>query len=124
MDISDLADACQKLAEDLDNEQAALHYAGSQAITLGKLSTNLSAQACTLRTLVVANAIMNSTDAIAQLKEATKQANAAVTKLKAAASAIQIAGLVLTLSAAIVSENPTSVVSAAKNLISAVTALP
>jgi hypothetical protein len=124
MDAADLADACQALAENLDQEQTALNYSGQKAITLGKLSTNLSAQACTLRTLVVANAIANSADAVTALKNGTASANDAANRLKVAAAAIKIAGLVLSLGAAVISENPGAIVSAASALVGAVAALP
>jgi hypothetical protein len=123
MDISDLADACQALAEDMDKEQAALSYAGQKAITLGKLSANLSAQASTLRTLVVADAITNSAAAVQALKDGTMAANNAVKKLKQAESAIRIAGLVLSLGAAVISENPGSILSASTSLVNAVKTL-
>ena len=75
MDTAGLADACQSLAEDLDNEQVALNYTGAQAITLGKLSTNLSAQASALRTLVVADAINKSANAVQAVKNGTTAIN-------------------------------------------------
>jgi hypothetical protein len=123
MDAGDLADACQALAENLDEEQKALSYAGQQAITLGKLSANLSAQASTLRTVVVAAAIANSATAAEALKDGTDAANQAAGKLKQAASAIQIAGLVLSLAAAVISENPAAIISASTSLVTAVAAL-
>jgi hypothetical protein len=120
MDPSDLADACQALAENLDDEQRALNFEGQQAITLGKLSANLSAQASTLRTLVVADAIANSASAVAALKDATTAAKQAAGSLQVAATAIQIAGLVLSVGAAVISENPGAIVSAGTNLVNAV----
>jgi hypothetical protein len=123
MDFSDLADACQALAENLDEEQIALNYAGPYAVTLGKLSTNLSAQASTLRTLAVAEAIKQNNEAVTALANATTAANNAAGKLKQAASAIQIAGLALSLGAAVISENPGSIISASSNLFNAVNAL-
>ncbi|NPT47175.1 hypothetical protein GNZ12_38975 [Paraburkholderia sp. 1N] len=123
MDINDLADASQSLAEDLDQEQAAESYEGAQAITLGKLSSNLSAQASTLRTLAVAQVITSSAAAVSALTDGTQAANSAVSKLKDAASAIQIAGLVLSLGAAIITENPGTVISAGNSLVTAVKAL-
>jgi hypothetical protein len=123
MDTNDLADACQALAEDLDKEQAALNYAGPQAITLGKLSANLSAQASTLRTLAVANTIASSQAAVKAVTDGTTAVKDAVTKLQQAASAIQIAGLVLSLGAAIISENPGSIISASTSLVNAVKGL-
>ena len=123
MDPSDLADACQALAETLDDEQRALNFEGQEAITLGKLSANLSAQASTLRTLVVAAAIANSASVVTALKDATTAANQAAGNLKVAASAIQIAGLVLSVGAAVISENPGAIISAGTNLVSAVLAL-
>ena len=120
MDTADLADACQSLAEDLDNEQAALNYTGPQAITLGKLSSNLSAQASSLRTLVVADAIGQSAEAVRAVKDGTVAINTAVKKLQDAGKAIKIAGLVLSLGAAIISENPVSVIASAENLLNGV----
>lgn len=123
MDMSDFADACQSLAENLDKEQCALNYEGPNAATLGKLSVNLSAHASTLRTLVVAEAIANSADAVAAVKKATIAANNAADKLKQAVSAIRIAGLVLSVGVAVISENPKSIISASTNLVNAVKAL-
>lgn len=112
MNIFDLADASQELAEDLDKEQAALNYEGTLAITLGKLSSNLLTQASTLRTLAVAQVITDSQDAIKALTAGTTAAKAALKKLQVAATAIKIAGLVLSLGAAVISENPGAVISA------------
>jgi hypothetical protein len=124
MDTADLADACQALAEDFDKKQAALNYTGAQATTFGELSAELSAQACSLRTLVVADAINNSNDAVKAIKDGTEAANAAVKNLQGAADAIQIAGFVLSLGAAIISENPGSVISSARDVMDAVKAFP
>jgi len=124
MDVADLADACQALAETLDNLRAAYKYGGPQAVKLGELSANLSAQASTLRTLVVADAITDSTDAVAALKDGTAAANDAGKRLTRVESAIQIAGQVLTFGAAVISENPGAVITAASGLISAVKTLP
>jgi hypothetical protein len=123
MDMTDLANACQSLAENLDKEQAALNYTGQAAITLGKLSTNLSAQASTLRTLVVAQTIANTANAVKVLTAATTAANTAAGKLTDAAAAIKIAGLLLSLGAAVISENPGAIVSAGGSLVTAVQAL-
>jgi hypothetical protein len=120
MDTAGLAEACQSLAEDLDNEQVALNYTGPQAITLGKLSSNLSAQASSLRTLVVADAINKSAQAVQAVKNGTTAINTAVKKLQDAGKAIKIAGLVLSLCGSIISENPGSVIANAQNLINAV----
>lgn len=120
MDMSDLADACQELAEQLDEEQAAENFEGAEAITLGKLSANLSTQASTLRTLVVAQAIAQSTDAVKAVQSATASANQATQHLKDAQTAIQIAGLVLSLAAAIISQNPGAVITAGTAIVSAV----
>lgn len=123
LDLSDLADSCQALAEDLDSEQQALSYAGAQAVTLGKLSASLSAEATILRTIAVSNEIASSADAVAALSGATDAANEAVSKLKDAAAAIQIAGLVLSVVAGIISEKPSAIVSSGKDLIAAVRGL-
>ena len=120
MDIKELADACQELAENLDEEQAALNYEGPQAITLGKLSSNLSSQASTLRTLAVTQIITNSADAMKALTNGTDAAKKAAGNLKVAATAIQIAGLTLSLGAAVISENPSAVISAGSDLVTAV----
>jgi hypothetical protein len=122
MDTTDFADACQSLAENLDEEQAALHYEGAQAITLGKLSSNLSAQASTLRTLVVANALVGNDDAMKALNDGTAATKNAAESLKVADKAIQISGLVLSLGAAIISMNPTAVINASNSLITVVSA--
>jgi len=124
MDAADLADAFQALAESLDKLRAADNYGGPQAGTLGKLSAELSAQASRLRTLVVAVAITNSGDAVAALEDGTAAANNAAKKLKLAQSAIQIAGLALSLGAAVISENPGALITAASGLITAVKTLP
>jgi hypothetical protein len=123
VDLSDLADACQALAEDLDQEQAAENYEGAEAITLGKLSSNLSAQASTLRTLAVAQVIANSQDALKALGAGTTAAKRAAGNLKTAATAIQIAGLVLSLGAAVISGNPAALVSAGGGIATAVNTL-
>ncbi len=123
MSIADLADASQKLAEYLDQEQAAENYEGPEAITLGKLSSNLSAQASTLRTLAVAQVIADSQAAMAALTVGTAAAKTAAGKLKIAATAIHIAGLVLSLGAAVISGNPGDVISAGSSLASAVKTL-
>ncbi len=120
MDLGDLADACQTLSETLDKEQAAENYEGQEAMTLGKLAANLSAQATTLRTFAVADIIASSQEAINALKTGTQAINDAVDKLKIAAQAIQIAGLVLGLSAAIISQNLSGITSSAGKLIDAV----
>jgi len=120
MDITELADACQELAENLDEEQAALHYEGPQAITLGKLSSNLSTQASTLRTLAVAQIITDSADAMKALTSGTDAAKKAAGNLRDAATAIKIAGLTLSLGAAVISENPGAIVSAGSDLVTAV----
>ena len=119
MNIAELADAIQNLAETLDQEQAEENYQGPQAMTLGKLSANLSAQASTLRTLVVAQSLVESKDAITAVASGTAAAKAAAANLKAAGTAIQIAGMVLSLAAAVISEDPVAVVSAAKTLVAA-----
>ncbi|MHB1269013.1 MAG: hypothetical protein ACYCY2_15655 [Acidithiobacillus ferriphilus] len=124
MDTADLADACQALAEELDKKQAALNYTGEQATTFGKLSANLSAQVCSLRTLVVADAINSSNDAVNAIKDGTEAVNTAVKNLQDAANAIRIAGLVLSLGAAIISENPGSIISSARDVLDAVKAFP
>jgi hypothetical protein len=123
MCISDFADASQALAENLDQEQAALSYSGIQAITLGKLSSNLSAQASTLRTLAVAQMITDNQAAMKALADGTTAAKAAANNLKIAAAAIQIAGLVLSLGATIISEDPVAVIAAGESLSTAVSTL-
>jgi hypothetical protein len=120
MDIFDLADASQDLAEDLDKEQAAENYEGPEAITLGKLSSNLSALASTLRTLAVAQVITDNQAAMAALNAGTAAAKSAAGNLKTATTAIQVAGLVLSLGAAIISENPGAIISAGSSLVTAV----
>ncbi|MHB9044204.1 hypothetical protein [Acidithiobacillus sp.] len=124
MDTADLADACQALAEEFDKKQAALNYTGAQATTLGELSANLSAQASSLRTLVVADAINSSNDAVNAIKDGTEAVNTAVKNVQDAADAIRIAGLVLSLGAAIISENPGSVIASARDVLDAVKAFP
>jgi hypothetical protein len=116
MSVADLADASQALAENLDQEQAAANYEGPQAITLGKLASNLSAQASTLRTLAVAQEIAGSQAAMKALTTGTTAAKTAANNLKIAATAIQIAGLVLSLGAAVISENPDGIISAGSAL--------
>jgi hypothetical protein len=73
---------------------------------------------------VVADAINNSNDAVKAIKDGTEAANAAVKNLQGAADAIQIAGFVLSLGAAIISENPGSVISSARDVMDAVKAFP
>ncbi len=119
MDITELADACQSLAENLDGERAKLNYEGPQAIKLGELSSNLISQASTLRTLAVAQAITGSTGAMTALTNGTDAAKKAAGKLKDAATAIQIAGLILSLGAAVISENPGAVISVGSGLVTA-----
>ena len=120
MDTFDLADACQSLAEDLHAQQRALNFTGPQAIELGKLSVNLSALASTLRTIAVADAIGNSEAAVQGVKSATQAAKDAAGNLNEAAAAIKVAGLVLSLGAAVISEDPGTVISSAKDLVDAV----
>lgn len=120
MNIADLADASQELAENLDREQAAENYEGPEAITLGKLSSNLSAQASTLRTLAVAKVIAENQAAMAALIAGTAATKTAAANLKIAATAIQIAGFTLSLGAAIISGNSNAVISAGKSLVDAV----
>lgn len=120
MNIADLADASQELAENLDQEQVAENYEGPQAITLGKLSSNLSAQASTLRTLAIAQIISENQAAMAALNAGTAATKTAAANLKIAATAIQIAGFVLSLGAAIISGNPGAVISAGNSLVDAV----
>jgi hypothetical protein len=120
MDTADFAQACQDLAEKLGQEQKAMKYEGSQATTLGERSTNLSAQAATLRTLVVASAIANNDDAVKALSDGTSAAKKAATNLKDAATAIQVSGLVLSLGAAIISKNPVAVINASTSLVKAI----
>jgi hypothetical protein len=111
------------LAEQLDEEQAAENYEGPEAITLGKLSANLSAQASTLRTLALAQAIANSADAVQALTTGTAAANKATQVLKEAETAIQIAGLVLSLGAAVISRDPAAVIAAGSGIVTAVKGL-
>lgn len=120
MDISELADACQSLAETLDQEQADENYEGQEAMTLGKLSANLSAQASTLRTLAVAQAIQQSQEAQKAIENGTNAAKNAVKNLKNAGQAIQISGLALTLGAAVISGSPQTIISTGKDLVDAV----
>jgi hypothetical protein len=122
-DLIELANACQALAEKLDKEQAAENYEGQQAITLGKLATNLSALASTLRTAIVSETIANNEDAMAKLGQATQDAIDATDNLKTASTAIKIAGHLLTLGAAVISENPGAIISAAVSIASDVQAL-
>jgi hypothetical protein len=123
MSIADLADASQELAENLDQEQAELSYEGPLAITLGKLSSNLSAQASTLRTLAVAQVIADSQAAMNALTDGTAAAKKAADNLKIAGTAIKIAGLVLSLGAAVISENPGLIISTGTALVTAVKTL-
>ena len=120
MSIADLADASQELAENLDQQQGAENYEGPQAIALGELSSRLSAQASALRTLAVAQGLADSQDAMAALAAGTEAAKTAARNLKIAAAAIQIAGLVLSLGAAVISENPGAVISAGWGVVAAV----
>lgn len=123
MNIADLAKVCQELAKILDQKRSAENYEGPEAIKLGKLSSNLSAQASTLRTLAVAQIIVDSQAAMAALAAGTAAAKTAVDNLKIATTAIQLAGLVLSLGAAVISENPKAVISAGKDIETAISAL-
>ena len=116
---TDLADACQELAEKLDEEQASDNYEGAEAITLGKLSANLSSQASTLRTFAISEVITQSQTAMNALNDGTSAAVKASTNLKEAGKDIQMVGFVLSLGAAVISGNPNSVIAAGKALVAA-----
>jgi hypothetical protein len=116
----DLADACDSLADGLNNGRKAANYTetGGQAATLDHLTSGLEDEANNLRTAGVAASLESMNSALASINNATTQAKAAASKLKQANEMITLAGSVLSLAAAAASGNVPGIATGAAAVIS------
>ena len=123
-DLFDLSDACLDVATATrDYRHANLDSLPSKDVeVIAQFEADLNSISVTLRSVAVGQVLAQSEDATKALRDATAKAKGAVASIKKVKAAIGIAGAMLTLAAAVASQNPLAVIAAAAKLASEVQA--